>query len=342
MKRVGNLFEQIVERENLRLALHKAMKGKRDRAEVRSFTANVDERLEAIARGLRDSSYPLGQFRQFVIHDKKERIITAPCFAERVIHHAIMNVCEPHFDRWLIHDSYACRKGKGRIAALQRAREFAANHAFFLKMDVRKYFDSISHTALPALLARRFKDTSLLGLFARVVRGFRGALGRGLPIGSLMSQHFANFYLCGLDRIVKEGTLIGAYVRYMDDMALWAEDKKSLQGALHAMARFMGEELGLEPKPTPYLNRTRHGMEFLGCRVFADRMVLTARNRTRFRRRLTRLEQQFADGTIGEPELQQRGMPLTAFANTAGLCGWRFRSRVLQQVRGSGLTARTG
>ena len=118
MKRVGRLFEQILERDNVRLAVHKAMKGKRNSDEVRAFVADLDRSLDAIAAGLRDGTYPLGRFHQFVIHDKKERIITAPCFAERVIHHAIMAVCEPNFDRWLVHDSYACRKGKGRITAL--------------------------------------------------------------------------------------------------------------------------------------------------------------------------------------------------------------------------------
>ena len=188
MKRAGNLFERIAERDNLRSAVHKALRGKRDRPEAIEFRAALDRRLTDMAEQLRAGTYPVGVYRQFVIHDPKERIITAPCFAERVVHHAIMNVCEPEFDRWLIGDTFACRTGKGRMAALLRARHFAGRQAFFLRLDIRKYFDSIPHDELLARLERRFKDGRLLALFARSVRSFRSELGHGVPIGSLTSH----------------------------------------------------------------------------------------------------------------------------------------------------------
>ena len=331
-----------MDRDNLRLAVHRAMKGKRNRSEVRDFIANLDSKLDTMAAGLGDGTYPLGRFRQFVIHDKKERIITAPCFDERVLHHGIMNVCEPVLDRWLIRDSYACRKGKGRIAALQRATVFASRHAFFLKLDIRKYFDSISHDILLRLLGGRFKDARLLHLLERIIRGFRGVIGRGLPIGSLMSQHFANFYLGGIDRFLKEKARISGYVRYMDDMALWADEKETLKPTLTIMVDFLRDQLALEPKPTPYLNRTGHGMEFLGCRVFAGHMTLSARNRKRIRRNLARLQLRFEVGEISELELQERSTALTAFAKTVGVSSWRFRRSMLEKAEGNGQTARSG
>jgi hypothetical protein len=119
-------------------------------------------------------------------------------------------------------------------------------------------------------LARRFKDGRLLQLFERIIRAFRAGLGQGLPIGSLTSQHFANFYLGRFDRFVKERLRIKGYVRYMDDMALWGVSKDTLRAALAAGELFLAEELGLRLKPFPYLNRTEHGMDFLGCRLFSD------------------------------------------------------------------------
>lgn len=193
MKRIRNLFERVVERENLRVAVGKAMRGKRDRPEVQDFLHDLDRRLEEMAEQLRAGTFPLGRYRQFIRFDPKERVITAPCFAERVLHHAVINVCEPAFERWLIADTFACRKGKGRLAALERARQFARRFPFFLKLYIRKYFDSVPHDRLLDLLARRFKHRPLLELFGRIVRAFRGGMGRGLPIGSLTSQHFANF-----------------------------------------------------------------------------------------------------------------------------------------------------
>jgi RNA-directed DNA polymerase len=167
MKRAGNLFERMVERDNLRLAYWKALRGKRGQQEVRRFGDHLENNLAAMAEQVRAGTYPLGRFRQFTVFDPKERLITAPCFAERVLHHAIMNVCEPVLDGWLIDDTYACRVGRGRVAALARAQEFARRYPFFLKLDIRKYFDSIPHEELLARLARRFKDRALLELLTR-------------------------------------------------------------------------------------------------------------------------------------------------------------------------------
>lgn len=320
----------------------KAVRGKRDRPEVRDFLHDIDRRLEDMAAGLRAGTFPLGQYRQFLLFDPKQRIITAPCFAERVLHHAVINVCEPGFERWLIADTFACRAGKGRLAALERAGQFAGRCAFFLKLDIRKYFDSVPHERLLELLARRFKDRQLLELFGRIVRSFRGGLCRGLPIGSLTSQHFANFYLGWFDRFVKERLRIRGYVRYMDDMALWADSKGTLADALRASEIFLRDELRLTLKPTPYVNRVEHGMDFLGCRLYRRHMVLNRRGRRRFRRRLAWLERRHARANITERQLQDRVTALTACVCTPGLCSWRFRQSVLQKLEVSGLGPRTG
>ncbi len=341
MKRAGNLFEAILDRENLRRAVHKAMKGKRAREDARIWVADLDANLERIARQLRAAAFPVGRFHQFTIHDPKERIITAPCFEERVVHHAIMNVCEPHLDRWLIPDTYACRVGKGRIRCLLRARQYAARHGWFLKMDIRKYFDSVSHDRLLDRWAMRFKDRQLFQLLESIIRGYRGDTRRGLPIGSLTSQHLANFYLGWFDRFLKERLRMPGYVRYMDDMAIWANDPAALENAQREAHKFLGEKLDLEVKPEPYWNRTAHGMDFLGCRVFHNRATLNRRSRLRFRRRWHDLLMQYDGGQIGETELQARGTALIAFTQTAGLSAWRFRRDVVNSAAVSGQEVRT-
>lgn len=126
MKRASHLFEAILERENFRIAFSKAVAGKRDRTDARIFANDLEANLRNLALSVRNDSVVLGQSRQFTIFDPKERLITAPCFRERVLHHAIMNVCEPVFERWLISDTFACRRGKGRVAAVRRAVDFAA------------------------------------------------------------------------------------------------------------------------------------------------------------------------------------------------------------------------
>lgn len=232
MRRAGRLFDQILDHENLRLATHKALRGKRSKGDARAFVADLDANLEALRSSLERGDVVLGESHQFTIRDPKTRLITAPCFRERVLHHAILNVCEPTFERWLIADTFACRRGRGRLAALDRARRFASGHAAFLKLDIRRYFDSITHEILLDRLGRLFKDPRLLDLFGRIIAAFEATPGRGLPIGSLTSQHFANAYLGAFDRFVKEGLRVRGYVRSMDDMALWADSTATLKGHL--------------------------------------------------------------------------------------------------------------
>jgi len=331
-----------LERDNLRAAVHQALKGKRGRADARSWIADLDANLDRMTTQLAEGVFPVGRYRQFVIHDPKERIITAPCFEERVLHHALMNVCEPHLERWLICDTYACRKGKGGIKALERARQFACRYPFFLKMDIRKYFDSIPHEGLLRLWRKRFKDARVNHLLETIVRSYRGTIGCGLPIGSLTSQHAANFYLGWFDRFVKERLRIPGYVRYMDDLALWTDDLDHLRAAEEEAVRFLADELALLVKPYPYRNRTTHGMDFLGCRVFRTHLVLNRRGRVRFGRKLHSLEKAQLNGRIDEAELQARATSLVAFTQAAGVSSWRFRGRVLYHLPVSGQEARTG
>jgi len=202
MKRIGYLFDKVIDPENLRLAFLKASRGKCQRADQRRFRDNLGTEICRLRDGLISGKYPIGDFKRFTIFDPKEREICAASFGERVLQHALMNVCEPYFDKWLVYDSYACRVGKGQVAAVKRAREYAHRHKWFMKCDFRKCFDSIPHDRLKAALARRFKDSFVLGWFCRIIDSYEKSAGRGLPIGSLTSQHFANFYLDPLDRFV--------------------------------------------------------------------------------------------------------------------------------------------
>lgn len=339
MKRAGRLMERVVDRENLREAFSRASRGRRTKPDAAEFALRLEENLAGLARELAGGSYAVGPYHRFTIFDPKERLITAPCFRDRVLHHAVILVCEPVFERFLIADTFACRRGKGREAAVERARQFARRYPWFLKLDIRKYFDSIDHKILRGKLARKFKDRRLLDLFDRVIASHEAAPGRGVPIGSLTSQHFANFYLGWLDRFVKEGLRAGGYVRYMDDFVVWGEDRSALALARDRIAEFLEREMSLRLKPEPYINRSRFGMDFLGCRVKPSHVSLNRRSRVRLGRGLRRLEREHLAGHLAGPELQQRATALIAFARAGSTSSWRWRSRVLQSlaVDGHGL-----
>lgn len=330
MRRAGHLLEQIAEPGNLRLAFWKAARCKWGKAEVQRFATDLDQEIESLQEGLLNGDYPVGRFHRFTVHDPKKRIIHAAAFPERVLHHAIMNVCEPVFERLLIHDSYACRRGKGQWAAVEQAQQFVRAGVYFLKLDVRKYFDSIAHRELKAMLARRFRDRRLLEWFDRLIDSYETTSGRGLPIGSLTSQHMANFYLGPLDRLVKETLRRRWYVRYMDDMVIWGTTTAELRIVRDEVARFLGEELDLTLKDSPSINRTQHGMDFLGCRVFPGYAVLNGRSRRRFRRRLMSYTARFEAGAWDEATLQRHTMALLGFARQTR--SWRFRRGVLEDL----------
>ncbi len=325
MKRAGNLWPSIVERANLVRAFHQAARGKRRKLEVRRFERDLDANLEKLREQLLDRSFPTGRFHVFKVFDPKERTIHAARFPERVFHHALMNLCEPVLERQSVFHSYACRKGKGRLKGIEAAQKAARKHAWFLKLDIRKYFESIPHERLIGRLQRVFKDREVLYWLERIIRrrGRETAEGEdriltnapthGLPIGSLTSQHLANFYLGPLDRLCQRLPGVTAYCRYMDDFVCWADDKASLLAAGCEIQRFVEEELGLTLKHPPCPQRTARGMDFLGYRIFPDHTALNRRSKLRYGRKLRLLERLHEDGRLPASGLQQRLTALTAF-----------------------------
>jgi hypothetical protein len=190
-------------------------------------------------------------------------------------------------------------------------------------MDIRKYFDSVDHGTLQGLLRRKFKDASVLALFDQVLASYPTAPGRGLPIGNLRSQHFANFYLSPLDRFLKEDLRRRAYVRYMDDFVVWGTSGAELRAVWREVEAFLAADLRLELKPTVALNQTAFGMDFLGYRIFPRDLRLARRSQRRFARKFRRYEREHAEGQWTERQLQDRMQALVAFTLPARSRNWR-------------------
>lgn len=326
MKRVSHLIPLISEPENLRLAFWKARKGKEASREVQAYRANLDDNLNCLRKQIMTGLVEVGQYRYFKVYDPKEREICASAFGERVLHHALMNICHEYFERVQIFDSYASRPGKGTYAAIERAQQFSRRHSWFLKLDVRKFFASIHHQVLKNQMACLFKDYQLLGIFEKIIDSYEAHPSRGVPIGNLSSQYFANHYLSGLDHFIKEQLSIKAYVRYMDDMVLWHNDKRVLKEAHHSIEAFVEERLQCALKPEA-LNKTKSGLPFLGYRIFPYHIKLSQRSKRRFIRKLREMDQKFHSGEWSEAQCHRRALPLLAFTMHAD--SKNFRKKVL-------------
>ena len=343
MKRNGYIFEQVVDIDNLRMAFYKARKGKSSKKDVIEFTRHLDFNLSKIRTALLDGTYSFGKYNYFDVYDPKHRIICAALFSERVIHHAIMNCCMIHFENHQIPYSYACRKNKGTFVALKRAAYCQRTYSWYLKLDVRKYFDSIDHEILFSKIKRMYKDKKLLDIFWKIIDSYHARDGKGVPIGNLTSQYFANHYLSFADWYVTETLRIPAYVRYMDDMLLWGNDGVELLEKGKMLEKFIGEDLKLSLKPF-VLNRTKHGLPALGFLIYPDVIRLNGRSRERFASKLAEYTKCLEHGEIHEVEFSQRVLSLYGFISHANARG--FARKVLQRlgsnVEGSNRVIRGG
>jgi hypothetical protein len=316
MKRAKNLLVQVADPDNLRLAAWKAAKGKRHSREVMAWSENIGEHLYVLREELLNGQVKVGKYRYFKVFEPKERQICASAFGEQVLHHALMNICHPYFEQAQVFDSYASRKGKGTYAAIARAKSFAIRHDWYLKLDVRKFFESISHEVLIHQLTRMFKDAALVGVFEQVIHSYEASPGRGLPIGNLTSQYFANHYLSGLDRFIKEKLRIRAYTRYMDDMVFWHLEKAPLLELHAAVQEFVEKELRCQLKPIA-LNRSRTGLPYLGYHIFPHHMRLLQKSKQRFIKKWQFIQDAYDTGDWDEAKCQRRALPLLAFAGHA-------------------------
>ncbi len=340
------MYTQVSSWDNLLLAYHKASRGKRGHPNVAAFEYRLEDNLLQLQRELETKTYTPGAYHSFYIHEPKKRLISAAPFRDRVVHHALCNLIEPIFERSFITDSYANRIGKGTHRALDRAQEFARRCRYVLPCDIKQFFPSIDHAILRDMLARKIDDEKVLWLIDQILASGRGVLSeeysmvyfpgddlfavnrpRGLPIGNLTSQFWANCYLNSFDHFIKRELGCRGYVRYVDDFLLFANDKRVLwewrAEILTRLAhlRLTLHERAAEPKPVA------EGISFLGLRIFPTHRRLKSRNGFAFRRKFKQLFRAWQAGAVAFTRLDAcvRGWVNHArYANT-----WRVRSAVL-------------
>lgn len=313
-KTYNNLLPKIYDYENLEKAYKLARAGKRHREEVMRFHYNYESNLINIQNHLINGTWKTGRYRPFILTEPVYRVGAALPFEDRVLHHAIMNIINPIFERSFIADTYACIAGRGTHAGADRAqymmRKVKRSHGvvYVFKADISGYFYNINHAILKRLIRRRIACKATLRVIDEIIDSTAtGNNPKGIPLGNLTSQLFANIYLGALDDYIKHTLRIKNYVRYMDDFVVIHHDKKYLHEIRRDIERFLLDELALTTnRKTQVFKIDKHrGLDFLGYRTWTTHRKLRKCSVKRVRKRLRKMQIAYAQGDIGMKEVLQ-------------------------------------
>lgn len=310
-------YSRIYDFENLYRAYLASRRNKRSTREVIQFEMNAGPNLCRLQEEVRSGTYRLSGYYHFTIHDPKTREIYALHYRDRILQHSLCdNLLAPYFEKHLIYDNAACRKNKGTLFAMNRLNGFLHEHfkhhgrkGYFLKCDIRKFFDSIDHTILKRRLTNIVDDVRTLELLFHIIDSYEVSPGRGIPMGNQTSQWFALFYLDPLDRLVKEKLKIKYYTRYMDDCILISESKEELHYALIEMRKLLAE-LCLSFNEKTQIFPITHGVEYLGWRfALTETGRVTRRlkkhSKYRWQHRLRKLSASYSKGLLAFEKVQE-------------------------------------
>ncbi len=285
-----NFWQELCSYSNLELAFKKARKHKILKPYVTEFEADLGNNLSLLRTELLLHSYKPKPLKTFILHDPKTRKISKSDFRDRVVHHVLCNIIEPLFEKSFIYDSYANRKGKGTLKAIQRFEHFKrkvtrnfTHSAFALKADIRHYFDEVSHGILLDMLRRKIKDSRVIWLAKQILGNYSTQVDKGMPLGNLTSQFFANVYLNELDQFVKHELKAKYYIRYVDDFVILKQSKDELEKRLQRINLFLKKNLALQLHPTKSrIIQLQRGTEFLGLKIFLHHRLIKRKNIRKF------------------------------------------------------------
>lgn len=312
-----DLFNKIVHPETLFFAWNEFKEGKGSKTDVLEFESELESNIFKLFRDLKKKKYNHAGYESFYISDPKLRHIHKATVRDRVLHHAIFSVLNPVFEPTFIANSFSCRIGKGThkgVDALKgMLRKESKNNTrtcYALKCDVRKFFDSVDHDVLLSLLRRRIRDADTMWLITNIVDSYPGIASglfskKGIPIGNLTSQLFANVYMNEFDQFVKHTLKVKHYARYTDDFVIVSRDKEYLNNLLKPINAFLRDTLylSLHPDKVEILKYTQ-GVDFLGYVVFPTHVLVRKRTRKRIIRKFEGKIEKYKEGNVSKEKIK--------------------------------------
>ena len=318
MKINNYIFDTIISLESLFLAWETFKKDKQNKKDVMQFEWSLEKNIFQLHHDLKNKEYRHGLYASFYISDPKRRHINKATVRDRVLHHAVFTALNPIFEPTFIPYSFSCRVGKGThkgVETLNRmARSVSSNNhkpCFALKCDIKKFFASVDQQVLLDIFRRRITDKNALWLLEEIISSFTSEYStifeqKGLPIGNLTSQLFANVYLNELDQFVKNKLKVKNYLRYTDDFVIVNNNRQYLENIISPISTFLHTRLHLTLHPKKVtINKFHQGIDFLGYVILPQYRLLRTKTRQRIYRKLRQRVSKYKDGVISSETLEQ-------------------------------------
>lgn len=335
-KTYRHLWSKIRSFEFLHAAYLKARRGKRFGMETLRFSADLEVELLRLQSELDTGAYQTGAYRRFSVHEPKRREVAALPFRDRVVQHALVAALEPIYETRFISDSYACQAGKGihagadRLTALLRQAHRHWPRTYVLKADVSKFFPSVDHVRLKEILRRYVGCSPTLALCDGIIDSWGADARKGIPIGNLTSQLFANIYLHELDEFVKHQLRWKMYLRYMDDTVFLGPDKGDLHDLQMEMGGFLDDRLSLHLNPKTAIFPAAQGVDFLGYRIWATHRLLRKSSVLRMQRKLRAFARRYSEGEMELADIQACVMAWLGHASHAST--YNLRKQIFERI----------
>lgn len=291
-----DVFFNLISVKNLLGSWEKFSLGKSDKKDVLEFWRNLEENIFNIHFDLKNNNYGHGSYEKFIVCDPKKRIIHKAAVRDRIVHQAVSDYLLKVFDKRFIFDSFASRIGKGTHRAIGRLRLFCkilgrngSTPCWILKCDIEKFFDNIDHKIIFSLIEKRIKDKKILNLIGEIINSFEVKKDKGLPLGNLTSQLFANIYLNELDFFIKNILRLENFIRFNDDFVVVHTDKDFLSSLIPVIQNFLKEKLSLSlPEEKIFLRKLDWGVDFVGYVVFPGKILCRTKTKKRIIRETIR------------------------------------------------------
>jgi retron-type reverse transcriptase len=337
-KSFSRLWERIIDFENLYHAFRAASTGKRYGWESLRFKNNLEENLITLQNELIWDMYKPGPYKQFIIKEPKRRLISAPAFRDRVVHHALCQIIEPIFEDRMIYETFACRRGKGTHAAMYHTQKQARGAQrkwggyYVLKCDIKSFFPGINHDVLIDIMRRHIGDKKTMNLIGVIIRSYESPCkdGTGIPIGALMSRLGANVVLMPFDHWIKEENRVEFYTGYMDDFIILHKDKRYLWELLCKIETYLSDNLKLNLNQKTGIFPGRNGIDFCGYRIWPTHLKPRKSTLKRAKKRLRKMARMYR----ANPEiLEHAKASIMSFIGYVGHCqGWRSTKSLLESI----------